>query len=406
MGVVVATTLKTTLIFLSFFSALARFETFTRSYLTFNNSLELQAYSELTFQNYARVSQDALQVTPDTSNNNAAFDLRNQSGRVMFSQPFKLFPINGTSGEGLAFLIAPTIAVPDNSYGQYLGLINQTLENEASDVLAIELDTVKQPYDIDNNHIGLNINSIVSVVSTPLTPLNISLASKTPSFHNVWIRYNGNEKVIRVYIAEQPGKTSPTPPMPQTPVIEHPLNLRKAVSSESYIGFAASTGTLEELNCVLKWNIVVKYIISTGSKSPLSMILIAIGVPVVLALVALAGYFCYRLYKKWLVDRSQSNILSRLRTLPGMPKEFRFLELKKATNNFNERRKLGQGGYRVVYHGVLPENNVEVAVKWFSRESLKGEDDFLADLRLLIVYGINILFVYSVTISHNRTLKL
>ncbi|KAF5764418.1 putative protein kinase RLK-Pelle-L-LEC family [Helianthus annuus] len=271
--------------------------------------------------------------------------------------------------------------VPDNSYGQYLGLTNQTLHNEASDnVLAIELDTTKQPYDIDNNHIGLNINSIVSVVSIPLTPLNITLAPKTPSFHNVWIRYNGNEKVIRVYIAEQPGKTSPTPPMPQTPVIEHPLHLRKAVSSESYIGFAASTGTLVELNSVLQWNITVEYIISTGSKSPLSMILIAV---VVLALVALEGYLCYRLYKKWLVDRSQSNILSWLRTLPGMPKEFRFRELKKATNNFNERRKLGQGGYGVVYRGVLPEDNVEVAVKWFSRESLKGEDDFLAELTII-----------------------
>ncbi|KAF5764421.1 putative protein kinase RLK-Pelle-L-LEC family [Helianthus annuus] len=397
MGVVVATTLKTTVILLCFFSALARFETFTRSYPTFNKSLELQDFSDLNFQNDARISQDALQITADTSNN-AVFDLRNQSGRVMFRQPFKLwdgdsvasfntsflvnmFPMNGNPGEGLAFLIAPTMDVPDNSYGQYLGLTNQTLDNEASDnVLAIELDTVKQPHDIDNNHIGLNINSIVSVVSTPLTPLNITLASKTTSFHNVWIRYNGNEKVIRVYIAEQPGRTSPTPPMPQTPVIEHPLHLKKAVSSESYIGFAASTGTLVELNCVLQWNITVEYIVSTGSKSPLSMILIAI---VVLALVALVGYFCYRLYKKWLVERSQSNILSRLRTLPGMPKEFRFRELKKATNNFNERRKLGQGGYGVVYRGVLPEDNVEVAVKWFSRESLKGEDDFLAELTII-----------------------
>ncbi|KAF5803559.1 putative protein kinase RLK-Pelle-L-LEC family [Helianthus annuus] len=52
-------------------------------------------------------------------------------------------------------------------------------------------------------------------------------------------------------------------------------------------------------------------------------------------------------------------------------------------NNFNERRKLGQGGYGVVYHGVLPGNNVEVAVKWFSRESLKGEDDFLAELTII-----------------------
>ncbi|CAI9276338.1 unnamed protein product [Lactuca saligna] len=66
-----------------------------------------------------------------------------------------------------------------------------------------------------------------------------------------------------------------------------------------------------------------------------------------------------------------------------MPKEFHFRELKKATNNFDEKRKLGQGGYGVVYKGVLPEDNVEVAVKWFSRESLKGEDDFLAELTII-----------------------
>ncbi|KAI7734744.1 hypothetical protein M8C21_002997 [Ambrosia artemisiifolia] len=399
MGVSIATTLKTTIIFLSIFSTHAKFEKFTRTYHTFDKTLESLANSELAFQNYARVSQDALQVTPDTGNVNAVFDLRNQSGRIMFKQPFKLwdkdsiasfntsflvniFPNNGTPGEGLAFLIAPTVTIPDNSYGPYLGLTNQTLDNQTTNgVVAVELDTVKQTFDVDDNHIGLNIHSIRSVVSKSLTPLNITLATETPSFHNIWIRYNGTEKVIRVYIADQPTKTSPTPPMPKTPIIEYELDLSKTVSRESYIGFAASTGTLIELNCVLQWNITVEHI--AGPKSRLPTILIAVGVPIVLGLVGLAAYIGYRLYKKRLVDRSQSNILSRLRTLPGMPKEFRFRELKKATNNFDERRKLGQGGYGVVYRGILPEDNVEVAVKWFSRESLKGEDDFLAELTII-----------------------
>ncbi|KAI7734745.1 hypothetical protein M8C21_002998 [Ambrosia artemisiifolia] len=399
MGVSIATTLKTTIIFLSIFSTHAKFKKFTRTYHTFNQTLESLANSELAFQNYARVSQEALQVTPDTGNVNTVFDLRNQSGRIMFKQPFKLwdkdsiasfntsflvniFPNNGTPGEGLAFLIAPTITIPDNSYGQYLGLTNQTLDNQTTNgVVAVELDTVKQTFDVDDNHIGLNIHTIRSVVSKSLTPLNITLATETPSFHNIWIRYNGSEKVIRVYIADQPTKTSPTPPMPKTPIIEYELDLSKTVSRESYIGFAASTGTLIELNCVLQWNITVEHI--AGPKSRLPTILIAVGVPIVLGLVGLAGYIGYRLYKKRLVDRSQSNILSRLRTLPGMPKEFRFRELKKATNNFDERRKLGQGGYGVVYRGILPEDNVEVAVKWFSRESLKGEDDFLAELTII-----------------------
>ncbi|XP_076933838.1 putative L-type lectin-domain containing receptor kinase S.5 [Bidens hawaiensis] len=387
-------------------AATAKFKPFTRTYPTFDKSFEDNRKHELHFGDNATVSKNAIQVTPDSASNNLIYDLRNQSARVMFLRPFKLwdgdtdsnsavasfntsflinmFPVKGTPapGDGLAFLIAPSLNAPKNSYGRYLGLTNQTLDNQPTNgVVAVELDTVKQDYDIDDNHIGLNIHSVRSVASKSLTPLNITLAPSTPVFHHVWIRYDGVQKMIRVYIADQAQPPSPTPPLPETPIIEHELDLRKTVSQESFFGFAASTGDFYELNCVLQWNITVEYI--SGPKSPAMTIALAVGIPVVLAVVALAAYFGYRLYKKRMVDRSQSNILSRLRTLPGMPKEFRFQELKKATNNFDEKRKLGQGGYGVVYRGVLPEDNVEVAVKWFSRESLKGEDDFLAELTII-----------------------
>ncbi|KAI3824220.1 hypothetical protein L1987_05670 [Smallanthus sonchifolius] len=320
----------------------------------------------------------------------------NQSGRVMFRRKFMLwddsnssvasfntsflvniFPLDNSHGEGLAFLIAPTIDIPNNSHGPYLGLTNATTNNQATNgIVAVELDTVKQNFDNDSNHIGLNIHSIRSVVSKPLSPENITLVSS--AFHNIWIQYNGVQKIIRVYIASQPNKTSPTPPMPNTPIIEHPLDLRKTVNQSSYIGFAASTGIQTQLNCVLRWNITVEYI--PGPKSLLMAISLGVGIPVLVGLVALIAYY---LYKMRLVNRSQSNILNRLRTLPGTPKEFRFQELKKATNNFDEKRKLGQGGYGVVYRGVLPEDNVEVAVKWFLRDSLKGEGDFLAELTII-----------------------
>lgn len=407
MGVAVATTITTTVIFLSFFSAVAKFETFTTSYPNFNTTFEDLARTELQFSDDATVDQEALQITPDTGNNDAVFDLRHRSGRIMFRQPFKLwdgdadstsavasfttfflvniFPVNnGTPGEGLAFVIAPTVDVPVNSSGEYLGLTNATLNNQSTNgVVAVELDTVKQSFDEDDNHIGLNIHSIRSVTSKPLKPENITLVpdASTPAFHNIWIQYNGTEKIIRIYIADQPEKLSPTPPMPKTPIIQYNLDLRKTVNRESYIGFAASTGNNSQLNCVLRWNITVQHL--PGPKSKLMTILLAVGIPVVLVVVGLAAYLGYYLYKKRLVNRSQSNILSRLRTLPGMPKEFQFRELKKATNNFDGKRKLGQGGYGVVYRGVLPEDNVEVAVKWFSRESLKGEDDFLAELTII-----------------------
>ncbi|KAJ0693796.1 putative protein kinase RLK-Pelle-L-LEC family [Helianthus annuus] len=37
----------------------------------------------------------------------------------------------------------------------------------------------------------------------------------------------------------------------------------------------------------------------------------------------------------------------------------------------------------IIRSRFLQEDNVEVAVKWFSRESLKGEDDFLAELTII-----------------------
>jgi serine/threonine protein kinase len=75
-----------------------------------------------------------------------------------------------------------------------------------------------------------------------------------------------------------------------------------------------------------------------------------------------------------------------LRNIPGVPKDFDFKELKKGTNNFDEKMKLGQGGYGVVYRGtVLGEHgrSMEVAVKQFSGEDTKGREDFLAELSII-----------------------
>jgi hypothetical protein len=75
-----------------------------------------------------------------------------------------------------------------------------------------------------------------------------------------------------------------------------------------------------------------------------------------------------------------------LTSMAGVPKEFDYKELRKGTNNFDEKMKLGEGGYGVVYRAtVVGEHGqtVEVAVKQFSGANTKGQEDFLAELSII-----------------------
>jgi hypothetical protein len=114
----------------------------------------------------------------------------------MYSKPFKLwssddnhasfnstFLINmqrqpdWTAGEGLAFLIAPDISMPAASFGQWFGLTNAATDgNHTNRIVAIEFDTEKQDYDPDDNHIGLNINSVRSNKTVSLNDYRIKLS--------------------------------------------------------------------------------------------------------------------------------------------------------------------------------------------------------------------------------------
>ncbi|KAL2554168.1 Serine/threonine protein kinase [Forsythia ovata] len=119
---------------------------------------------------------------------------------------------NETPGEGLAFLIAADLDLPPNSDGEFLGLTNVTTDgNVSNQVVAVELDTFKQDFDPDDNHIGIDINTVRSSKTESLTPHNITIAPKDPKCYNVWVDYDGVKKFLAVYIAEQVEKTGPTP---------------------------------------------------------------------------------------------------------------------------------------------------------------------------------------------------
>ncbi|XP_058180561.1 probable L-type lectin-domain containing receptor kinase S.5 [Rhododendron vialii] len=394
-------------------------KTFTATYGPFNYTY----FDIFGPKNSANMSNGVLQLTPNSAylSGSSGKPLQNQVGRTLLKRPFTLsepgysktsdrvasfnssflFSIsplgrNTTPGEGLAFIIAQPFKywLPSQSFGQYLGLTNPNTDGDpANSLVAIEFDNVKQEFDPDANHVGLNINSIKSTVNASLTPFGIELAPEGEGearFYNAWVQYDGVSKVIEVYIARQAKLDGETPFKPDTPVLKSNLDLGEVLKYQySYFGFSASTGNNVQLNSIFRWDLTVESFVEehppwemTPNPPHWQKTLLVVGFSLLVIGVAVTGY--YYLYKKRSMAQFKSNILlGALKRLPGTPREFEFKDLKKATNNFDEKNKLGRGGFGVVYRGHLHDENLEVAVKWFSRETMKGEDDFLAELTII-----------------------
>ncbi|CAK7342326.1 unnamed protein product [Dovyalis caffra] len=336
--------------------------------------------SQLNLSDNSSIALGAIQVTPDVN----GASMVNRSGRVTYRWPFRLwnnkkkkasfnttFVLNiknmtASSGEGLAFILTADPAVPDGSEGQWLGIVNPRLNGSIeAKTVAVEFDTRKSfPEDLDDNHIGLDVNSVYSTRSVSLNDRGIYISAAKDI--KVVVQYDG--KNLTVFVGEDM----------KNPVLSEPLDLSAYLPEMVYVGFSGSTSDNTQLNCVKSWEFIGAEI--KDSKLLWVWILTAVGSVLILLIGIGIAFFLYRKrgYEEDGLEDAYPNIEEAILGCSTAPKKFKFNELSKSTGKFNPKNKLGKGGFGTVYKGIL--GNKEVAVKRVSKKSTQGKQEFIAEV--------------------------
>jgi len=343
-------------------------------------------------------------------------DIRHQAGRGLYSFPIRLLdPITKTpasfqttfsfqlnnlttasdisdygGGSGLTFIIVPdefTIGRP----GPWLGMLNDACESDYKAV-AIEFDTRENPEfgDPNDNHVGINLGSIVSTKIINVSDIGVSL--KDGFVHHAWIDYDGPQRRIdiRLGLANQDV-------YPNKPIFSEFMDLSPYLNEYMFVGFSAATGNHTQIHNILSWNFTstsqafLRYPSSETcqgkimlektttettatnenskrNETPRSFLIFMAAV--VLALAVLIGFYFISKHRKR-AAKSNTSIdeeIHRPRP-PNKPRRFRFSELSSSTRSFNEIEVLGSDNRGVFYRGKLANGN-QVALKRFSSQFL------------------------------------
>ncbi|XP_050386443.1 L-type lectin-domain containing receptor kinase S.4 [Argentina anserina] len=290
-------------------------------------------------------------------------------------------------GHGLAFVISPSKELPGSLPSQYLGILNSTVVgNFSNHIFAVEFDTVRdfEFGDINDNHVGIDINSLASNASTAAayyggrnsTKKDLNL--KSGDVIQAWVSYDADKNQVTV-------KLSPTSVQPSTSILTLDVDLSPIFQDYMYVGFSASTGLLASSHYILGWSFKMNgdaqsLYLETLPKFPKpkkSHKVLIIGFSVAAALVFVFGCGVLGFY---MVRKIKNRDVIEAWELDIGPHRFPYRELKKATRHFREKEVIGFGGFGKVYKGTLPNSDTQVAVKRISHDSRQGLQEFVSEI--------------------------
>jgi hypothetical protein len=293
-------------------------------------------------------------------------------------------------GHGIAFLVAANRNFSTAMPSQYMGLINDHNNGEATNrFFAVELDTNQNDvyHDINDNHVGININGLTSIYSRSAGYYE----GKDADFHNVtlasykvmqvWLEYNGDSGQINVTLAPV------NMVRPIRPLLCTNYNLSTVITDLAYVGFSSSTGSFIARHYVLGWSFGMNKpapsiditrlpkLPREGPKpqSKILEIILPIATATFVLVIGTIAILLIRRRLRYAEVREDWEI-------EFGPHRFSYKDLFYATEGFANKNLLGIGGFGRVYKGVLSANKLEIAVKRISHDSKQGMKEFVAEV--------------------------
>ncbi|KAK4345717.1 hypothetical protein RND71_035893 [Anisodus tanguticus] len=363
------------------------------------------------------------------------------AGKVLYSKPVRFrqpefdFPasfstffsfsvtnLNPSSiGGGLAFVLTPGDELVGDA-GGYMGILDA--KGTQIGTIAVEFDTLMDVEfkDINGNHVGLDLNSMVSTQVGDLESIGVDL--KSGDLVNSWIEYSGSSGEMNIFVSYSNLK-------PKEPFLSVNINIAEYVNDFMFVGFSGSTQGSTEIHNIEWWSFSSSFDASpksagavappppTGSLMNPTADSVKLPPPsmapsesnsttnvlqdkssrichsnfckqgpgaVVGEVTAGAFFLAFAtlvliwLYSKKLKRVKNSEIMAS--DIIKMPKEFSYKELKLATKDFISTRVIGHGAFGTVYKGILSDTGGIVAVKRCSHNG-QGKAEFLSELSII-----------------------